>query len=80
MFQVSRQWKEHRLHLLSALDLPRCRCRPFVRACLFQPGESARVASLVRLAEADPARAGLLQEAAPLETALQAAQALDWDR
>lgn len=54
--------------------------RPFVRACLFQPGKRGRIARLVREAGADAHCAALLQAAAPVEAALQAAQALEWDR
>ncbi len=51
-----------------------------MRACLFQPGERGRIAGLMRIASTDTQRAALLQAAAPVEAALQVAQALEWDR
>ena len=55
-------------------------CRPFVRACLFQPGERQRLDSLVRNASADADRMSALQRAAPVELATHAASSGSWDR
>ena len=55
-------------------------CRPFVRACLFQPGERQRLDGLVSSASAEADQMGTLQRAAPVELAIHAASSGSWDR
>lgn len=54
--------------------------RPFVRSCLFQSTERDRLREFLRGAAPDAGCMRLLQQAAPVELALEAAHLLEWDR
>ena len=51
-------------------------CRPFARACIFQPSEWGRITNLVD----HPSHATLLQSECPVETALLPAVQGEWER
>ena len=54
--------------------------RPFVRACLFLPNDRPRLAALLRKSATSEARRALLEARVPVELAVQAATAGEWDR
>ena len=58
------------------------RARPFLRTCLFGSEAEARprAGSLVKHFEADQERMAVLESAAPVELALQAANVRQWER
>ena len=55
-------------------------CRPFVRACLFQPQERGRLSGVVQQASTDATMTRLLESNAVVEMAAQAAISRQWDR